>query len=323
MDYPSHKRNLSTFVASLPRTRIKFIYSNKKEVQVETEFHLYKLNGRVYYIINSEKQGGVYVFKESKLTYLLGVFSTTRRDPIILSDIKFQDSILKKNIKEGKRYDVNHGDHMTFTLAGIRSPPSTVVKAHFTYYNYFIDEFTFPRYTEECNFTLPSSLKDFNKIHCENNNGTIIRQKTIENEFQSIHKRAIVKDLCIQIQKSDHVPLIMRGGYRQNYKSVHFMAEQFYDFVFETLLDKLYPYYDFTMFYDESNKISSDHIVLLASDNEDSISVLYIDPGRCFKACFAHHNREIATKRELVYLEKWQACASAIIKKTMDSTVYK
>ena len=315
MDLPSHKRNLIAFVNSLPSTEIRFMYINASTntVDIKTQFHVYQINKRKYYVIFSNCNDGVYVFKESKVKYLLESFSIKNGDPIILSDIKFQDKVYRRNAILGDKYDVNHGDHMTFTLIGTKTPPRTVVKAHFTHYDHMVNDFTFSRFFEECNFTLPESLDNFGKIHCENKKGIAIRKKTIETEFPAKTKREIVKDLCVQMQKSDHKIRSMAGGTRKVYKTIDFMSEQLSRFIIDTLFGKCFPHFEFIMLYDEGNWISDDHIVVLASDDEGNRSVIYIDPYRCMKACFAHNNKATANKLEKTCLGRWITCANSII----------
>jgi len=324
MDYPAHKRNLGSFVKSLPTTDIRFMYMdvNTPKVSIKTSFRLYKIKGHIYYIVPSNNRDGVYIFKESKIKYLLKSFSLCYRDPIVLSDVQFQDRVYRKNQIEGDKYDVNHGDHMTFTLSGLRTPPSTIIKTHFTHYKFYINDFTFTRNSNECNFTLPTIFEKFNNIHCENFNYTLIRRRTIETEFQAKSKREVVKDLCMQLQKNDHKPYVSGGTMiRQiyKYKNIDIMSDEICDFLFKTLFNNLYPRFEIMFMYDEGSIFSNDHIVALASDGEGNRSVIYIDPKRCLKACYSYHNEKVASKSERNCLLRWNTCANFISERVQQS----
>jgi len=286
MDHPLHKRNLSAFVQSLPLTNIQFMYINAytKSVTVKSEFRVYSVNDHTYYMVPSEKNDGVYVYKESKLRYLLDSFSITNRDPIILSDVKFQDRVYRRNMMTGDKYDVNHGDHLTLFLLRSRSSPNTIIKTHFTHYQHNSNDFTFSRWSRECNFPLPKSFNNFSTTRCEHVDGSLIKQNTIETELQSRLKIDVVKDLCKQLLKHDHKP-VMSGGKPMKYKTIDMTSDELGQFLLDTLFPKFF-HLEFMFIYDQGNFISSDHIVILASDEEGYRSVIYIDPKRCMKACY-------------------------------------
>ena len=86
MDHPLHKRNLSAFVQSLPLTNIQFMYINAytKSVTVKSEFRVYSVNDHTYYMVPSEKNDGVYVYKESKLLSVPTCFATSQNIHFIL-----------------------------------------------------------------------------------------------------------------------------------------------------------------------------------------------------------------------------------------------
>lgn len=289
-----------------------YLNASTNDVEVKTQFHVYAINRKNYYVVHSNHKDGVYVFEESKLKYLLESFSIKSREPIVLNNIKFQDRIYKKNTTDGETYDVNHGDHMTFFLLCPRNL-TTVVKAHLTHYKDNVNDYTFARSIKMCNFTFPESLDNFNNIHCEHDDGIPIRKDTIESQFGFQARIEIVKNLCVQMLKHDHSTPI-RGGRRppQGYKNVHFFVEELSSFLFDTFFSKLFPHWEFIMIYDEDGQMSNDHIVILASDDECNRSVFHIDPHRCFKACHAHNNPIMATKRERTCLKKWHACIKSI-----------
>jgi len=200
-----------------------------------------------------------------------------------------------------------------FTLkeAEFEGQSRTVVNTHSTSYKHYSNEFTFPSWSSDCAFTLPTSFEKFENIHCEHWDGIPIRRNTIETEFRVKPEREMIKYICKHVRGTgDHGTKALPDQLSKKYKTIDLMSYDVCQFLKDTLFANLFQC-EFMLMFD----VVSDHITILTSDEEEYRLVIYIDPARCMRACYAHLNKSIASKREIVCLEKWNACANAIVQR--------
>lgn len=188
--YEACLKRLVDFRESLPKTSIKFLYfyaSDMTKPKIRDEFHSWNLEGDKCYLIQGLTKNAVYVYKESVIKYIISSMIPT------VTSNEYNVTV------SGENGDVNHGDHIDFTLVRQRNG-TLLIKSHKTVYEDDQGDFVFSRDEYTCNFRFNKQLvdncssSDFGKkVMCENKYGPT--GKILGLEYLSTDTK-IVHSLC-------------------------------------------------------------------------------------------------------------------------------
>lgn len=149
-------QNLTLWNNTLNLTNIKFMYfhaSDLKSPKVRTAFKKFGMKGRTYYVTNGESNNFWYIYQETIIKYLVNLKPTSDAEV-------FDVDIL------GSGGDVNHGDHVDFSIIRLRNQ-DTLIKTHKTVYM-DIGNCVFDRSVQECNFVFTDAkLNNLENTFCE------------------------------------------------------------------------------------------------------------------------------------------------------------
>ena len=160
MSYDAYKRNLSGFIAALPKTGVRFMYFQRRNLGVpivNTALSAWDIGRVQCFIIPSDQPNYCYVYRKSIVKYMISLHPA---DPSVAESAASGSLAVPRALFVGYHSAqpelANHGDHVTFGF--IRKQPDRIIlKTHKTRYSE-IAGFKFDRSTQgECNFRSPAS----------------------------------------------------------------------------------------------------------------------------------------------------------------------
>jgi len=174
--YQTCHANLTTFVNSLPKTNVKFLFYLAKDLgspKMRTCLSYWDIDKKPFYLTFGQDNNFVYVYKESSIKLLVQIINKPAPAPSNVSSFTSKPShinnIVNVKIVDSSSGDVTLGNHVDFNITAQRNG-DVLIKSHATLYR-DIDLATATRIEDQCNFILRNQdfddLTRFGNIACE------------------------------------------------------------------------------------------------------------------------------------------------------------
>ena len=252
----SYTQNLTLWMNKLPLTNIKIMFfyaSDLTRPKVKTAFKMFRVKNKDYYVCEGQNTNFWYVYASSYLKYLMHLTPTNQVD---LYDGAF--------LNTGNQYDVNHGDHLDFSIVHMRNGDA-LIKTHKTMYT-DIGNYVFTRDSPECNYVYtPQKLKQLEQTYCEGPKGVVYNYK-----MKDIHSQDtidIIRYLCEQMQ-------IQHGGRSKQSGGAFLNAQsEIYSKIVKPITDK---YKDTILSISVLHEDRKSHVIVLIDYVEYTRNILLV-----------------------------------------------
>jgi hypothetical protein len=209
--YSLYVRNLKSFVESLPKTKIQFLYFHASDLttpRMKETFGEWKIGAESVYVIHGVDYNYVYVYKQSDLKLLL---ANVRPCKNARSNTSYVVNVMNANIS----YDTNIGNHIDLSIHANKRDNKVFIKSHAAEYDLDVITMSFRRNADACNFTLTpenlalinQSISKFQELKCEDRFGNTLMNTTVNSIYNPPnHKNdlyvVIIHELCSIITSS-------------------------------------------------------------------------------------------------------------------------
>lgn len=209
-------QRLHTFYEDLPKTSIKFLFflaSDLSTPRVKDVLREWSIGKKTFYVMQGVQDNSMYIYQESKLKYF-----------VTYQDI--YDNAYKVKIV-GKGGDVNHGDHVDFSVSRQRIKSNVLIKTHMTTYVDELGDFEFEKSSPQCNTILNEgnmhvlrTITAFQEQNCQEKTNTGIR--VCRDTFGTIYDDTCVLPIYIlcRIVTGLETSVVHKGG-KKRYSTIN------------------------------------------------------------------------------------------------------
>lgn len=171
MDYESCLKRLQYFVNGLSETHVKILYflkSDLKHPKLKTRFRKWVVDGSNCFVMPGKDPNFVYVYSHTEAKKLVTVVPDLNSGSFTSQPAPIQHvyNVKVTNHEDG---DTLVGDHVDFSISGVRKTGKVVVRSHLTYYD-DLEKEEVKRNDLPCNFYLDTvvlkNITTFGSINC-------------------------------------------------------------------------------------------------------------------------------------------------------------
>ena len=321
MDHSTRVNNLNSFIGSLPRTNIQFVFIDADEdhfeIKMQSEFRLYSPSAIPYYLTFGTTRDYCHAYKHADLTHLIKQSNFKKsKSPIEIYKVAIERAVTQDA-------DVRIGNHLTFGTR--QSRKELFFATHLTTYtDGYVDDFRLYRDNPSvCNFNtdvaaINGTRRLFRKqIPCF--------KKTIQigEEYMDMEDVGIIQNLCRATigglprrNKNIMKRFLQKGGGPQKYKQLDTAMSEFYFFLYETLLVHIVDSSSIVrIFHDQENELcpcGNKTLVCLITTRDVVAHVLNISVHKALKACHVYFHPSDASNVELKCAATWKASVDGL-----------
>ena len=308
--------NLRNYVNSLRNTSIGFVFMTTTDIILKTNVkHL----GNNYYLTDSPNTRDyyIYIYKTSDVKYFMTRYQENT-DHVRILNFRLASKEEKED-EEGTRnpYIANHGDHLTF---GLRKPnpgqknKRLRIDTHQTIYTFATNAHSIGYFDKALIGDFDACVFDFEPIVNKKYDTFVMQpcstQTTLDKAYKNPIEKRILFHLVNKMANVD-VPIFPKekekekkekkdiiGGTQTNlffeYKGIHFQNDDFLNFIRPFFAPLNQFHVTVSLFYDTARK---NMICFIDFEERGRIGLIFYMP-KALKACYAHKNDHLCSKRD-------------------------
>ncbi len=319
MSHAAYARNLSDFIAALPKSGVRFMYFQRRDLSapiVNTALSSWEIGGAPCFVLPADEPEYCHVYRRSAVKRM---FSLNRAAPAAFSSAGSSGS-------SGSSAD--HGDHVTFGFI-LSLSRKIIIKTRKDSYDE-IASLKFDRRSRgECRFRAPpsdsaeaESRERFGSILCDGPYGplslsdTYKRDALVPDIVYALY-RVVAGSLPASPGRNGRKKYRQRAGAAPDYKGLGFISPAFTRFLSETIFQPVASQrpdlVSVQVFFDELSELGRDTnrtILILYDFEEDERNVFYIQTETALAAVYAAEHPAEATAYERACLQQFLAAVA-------------